>query len=157
MMATVTRNLPEKSIKWLQDLIQVNLDSRDGFKEAADNLKAKDPTLVTMFRTLSSQRAQQASELKALVTGNSDEEPTNSGSVAAAAHRAWMDIRTALGGGEKAVLSEAERGEDHIKGKYEEAIKDLGGCSCTEVLRRHYTNVKASHDKVRDLRDSPRS
>src|SRR3954464_8193756 len=44
MMATVTRNLPEKSIKWLQDLIQVNLDSRDRFKEAADNLKAKDPT-----------------------------------------------------------------------------------------------------------------
>jgi uncharacterized protein (TIGR02284 family) len=153
VMATVTRNLPEKSITWLQDLIQVNLDSRDGFKEAADNLKAKDPALVTMFRTLSSQRAQQASELKAIVASNS-EEPTDSGSVAAAAHRAWMDIRTALGGGEKAVLSEAERGEDHIKGKYEEALKDLGSCTCTETLRRHYTNVKASHDKVRDLRDS---
>src|SRR5262245_61959677 len=133
-MATITRNLPEKSIKWLQDLIQVNLDSRDGFKEAADNLKAKDPTLVTMFRTLSSQRAQQASELKALVASNSDETPTDSGSAAAAAHRAWMDIRTALGGGEKAVLSEAERGEDHIKAKYEDALKDLGSCPCTETL-----------------------
>ena len=74
--------------------------------------------------------------------------------MSAAAHRTWMDIRTALGAGEQAVLSEAERGEDHIKEKYQEALKDLGSCSCTEVLRRQYTAVKAPHDKVRNLRDS---
>jgi uncharacterized protein (TIGR02284 family) len=152
-MATATTNLPEKSINWLNDLIQVNLDSRDGFKEAADNLKGKDSSLITMFRTLSNQRAAQASELQALVATNS-EDPADKGSVAAAAHRTWMDIRTALGGGEKAVLEEAERGEDHIKGKYEDALKDLGNCSCTTTLRKQYANVKASHDKVRDLRDS---
>ena len=152
MTATIS-NLPEKSVKWLQDLIQVNLDSRDGFQEAADNLKAKDASLVNYFREVSSQRASQAKELQSLVAAN-DEKPTKSGSAAAAAHRTWMDIRTALGGGEHAVLSEAERGEDHIKGKYEEALKDLGGCTCTEVLRRQYTAVKASHDKVRNLRDS---
>ena len=127
-MATVTRTLPEKSIKWLQDLIQVNLDSRDGFNEAA--------------------------ELQAIVANYAEEEPTDSGSVAAAAHRAWMDIRAALGGGTKAILSEAERGEDHIKAKYEDALEALGSCTCTETLRRHYVNVKASHDKVRDMRDN---
>ena len=31
-MTTTTMKLPEKSIKWLQDLIQVNIDSRDGFR-----------------------------------------------------------------------------------------------------------------------------
>jgi hypothetical protein len=39
-MTANTLNLPEKSIDWLQDLIQLNIDSRDGFKEAADELEA---------------------------------------------------------------------------------------------------------------------
>ena len=151
-MTTTTMKLPEKSIKWLQDLIQVNIDSRDGFKEAADNVKGKDGTLVSFFRELSNQRASQAGELQALVASHA-EKPTKSGTLSAAAHRTWMDIRTALGGGEQAVLSEAERGEDHVKEKYKEALKDLGSCSCTEILRRQYTAIKASHDKVRDLRD----
>jgi uncharacterized protein (TIGR02284 family) len=64
-----------------------------------------------------------------------------------------MDLRSAFGGGEHAILSEAERGEDHIKAKYEEAIKDLKGCTCVTILGRQYSTVVASHDAVRDLRD----
>ena len=152
-MTTTTMKLPEKSIKWLQDLIQVNIDSRDGFEEAADNLKGNDGSLVSFFHELSSQRALQASELQALVASNA-ERPTKSGSVAAAAHRNWMDIRTALGGGAQAVLNEAERGEDHLKEKYEEALKELGSSFCTATLRKHYSAIKASHDQIRGLRDS---
>ena len=91
-MSTTTMNLPAKSINWLQTLIQVNLDSRDGFKEAADNLKGKSASLETMFCRLSDERGAQANELQAMVASNA-EQPTKSGSVAAAAHRAWMDIR----------------------------------------------------------------
>ena len=152
-MATATMNLPEKSIDWLQDLIQINIDSRDGFKEAADNLKSENSSLVSMFRELSNDRAAQATELQAMVASNA-EEPTKAGSMAASVHRTWMDIRTALGGGVHAVLSEAERGEDHIKAKYEDAIKDLGNCGCVPTLRTHFAAVKASHDAVRNLRDA---
>ncbi|MBL9082427.1 MAG: PA2169 family four-helix-bundle protein [Planctomycetales bacterium] len=155
-MNTTFSNLPEKSLDWLQDLIEINIDSSKGFKEAADNLqdmKEKDLPLESMFRSLSADRARQADELQAIVASNA-KKPTESGSVAAAAHRTWMDLRTALGGGQQAVLSEAERGEDHIKAKYEEALQELGSCPCTQVLRRHYDAVKASHDKVRDLRDA---
>jgi uncharacterized protein (TIGR02284 family) len=151
-MATATMNLPEKSINWLQDLTQINIDSRDGFKVAADHLKENHSTLEAMFRRLSNERADQANELQAMVAHNA-KTPEKSGSVSAAAHRAWMDIRSALGGGEHAILSEAERGEDHIKNKYEEALQDLGGCICADALRRHYAAVKASHDAVRTLRD----
>lgn len=152
-MATSTMKLPQKSIDWLQDLIQINIDSRDGFKDAADQLKDKHSNLESLFRTLSGERSAQARELQALVAANS-ERPTQDGSMSAAAHRAWMDLRSALGGGEHAILSEAERGEDHIKAKYEEAMKDLAGCGCCETLRRQYASVKTSHDKVRDLRDA---
>ncbi|MGC3968181.1 MAG: PA2169 family four-helix-bundle protein [Pirellulales bacterium] len=149
-------NLPEKSLEWLQDLIEINIDSSKGFAEAADklqDLKEKDLAVESMFRELSRNRAMQANELQAIVASNA-EKPTDSGSVAAAAHRTWMDLRAALGGGEHAVLSEAERGEDAIKAKYEEALQDLGSCPCTQVLRKHFTAVKASHDRVRDLRDA---
>lgn len=149
-------NLPESSLDWLQDLIEINIDSSKGFGEAAEKLgemKQKDRPVEAMFRSLSADRSAQAQELKAIVSANRAK-PTDSGSVAAAAHRTWMDLRAALGGGEQALLSEAERGEDQIKAKYEEALKDLGTCPCTQVLRRHYVAVKASHDKVRDLRDA---
>jgi uncharacterized protein (TIGR02284 family) len=64
-----------------------------------------------------------------------------------------MDLRSTFGGGEDAILSEAERGEDHIKAKYEEAIADLKGCSCVPTLTREYASVVASHNTIRDLRD----
>lgn len=150
-MPTAT-NLPEKSIDWLQDLIQLNIDSRDGFQEAADDLKTKGGSLASLFRDFALERAGQARELQSVVSANA-EMPEKSGSVAAATHRTWMNLRTALGGGDHAVLSEAERGEDHIKEKYEEALQDLGSCSCTTILRRQYDAIKAAHDKVRDLRD----
>jgi uncharacterized protein (TIGR02284 family) len=152
-MLTKTMNLPAKSINWLQDLIQINLDSRDGFREAAENLHQDHNAFEPLFRNLANDRATQADELQELVAVNA-EAPQKSGSAVAAAHRAWMDLRTALGGGAKAIMAEAERGEDHIKAKYEEALNDLGNCSCTTILKRHYAAVKASHDTMRDLRDS---
>jgi uncharacterized protein (TIGR02284 family) len=151
IMATVTQ-LPEKSIDWLQSLIQTNLDSMKGFAEAAENLQGRGSSLEALFCNLSRERSEQAAELQALVGANR-EDPEAHSSMTAAAHRAWMDLRTALGGGDKAVLEEAERGEDYIKDRYEEALQDLGNCPCTQVLRHQYAAVKASHDKVKELRD----
>lgn len=153
-MAMTTNTLSQKSIDWLQSLTQINIDSRDGFKEAADNLKDSNATLSNRFCQLASARDSQANELQSMVASNA-EMPTKSGSFTAAAHRTWMDIRSALGGGDQAILDEAERGEDHIKAKYEEALKDMGGSEpCCETLRRHLAAVQVAHDEVKALRDS---
>ncbi len=153
-MSTHTPTLTQKSIDWLQSLIQINIDSRDGFREASENLKYSNPTLSERFCHLSSARDRQADELQAMVAGNA-ETPTTSGSFSAAAHRTWMDLRAVLGGGDQAILDEAERGEDQIKAKYEEALKDMGGNEpCCDTLREHFAAVKSSHDEVKALRDS---
>lgn len=153
-MAMSTHTLSQKSIDWLQSLTQMNIDSRDGFKEASENLKDSNPSLANRFCQWASSRDQQASELQAMVASNA-ETPTKSGSFSAAAHRTWMDLRSALGGGDQAILHEAERGEDQIKAKYEEALKDMGGMeTCCETLRRHLAAVQTSHDEVKALRDS---
>ena len=90
---SATMNLPEKSVSWIQDLIQINLDSRDGFKDAAQHLKDEHSTLEAMFRRLGAERDAQAKELQTLVAKNA-EKPQKSGSATAAVHRAWMDLRS---------------------------------------------------------------
>ena len=151
-MAMETKtSLSKETIEKLQELVQVNIDSHDGFNDAASN--TEDMTISSLFRELASQREQQAAELRTLVAANF-EEPDREGSYAAAAHRAWMDLRAAFGGGTHAMLSEAERGEDHIKGKYEEILKECAGSAITDVLNRQYRAVKLAHDRVRDVRDT---
>lgn len=144
-------NLSNDTISALQDLIQVNLDSRDGFRHASASLQ--EVAVSNMFLQLAEDRDRQAFELQSLVNNNG-ESPTHDGSYAAAAHRTWMDLRTALGGGLTAVLQEAERGEDYIKGQYESCIKNNAGSAASDVLHRQYAAVKASHDRVRDMRDA---
>lgn len=143
--------LTDKTIETIQGLISVNIDSRDGFKEAAE--KVEHNSVAQLFCDLAEQRNQQVSELRTLVHSN-DEEAEDAGSMAAAAHRAWMDLRAAFGAGTQAMLDEAERGEDHIKAQYEEALKECAGSAVTDVLNRQYAAVKNAHDRVRDLRDS---
>lgn len=153
-MATESKlTLTPETIDLLQELVQVNIDSRDGFRHAAGELE--EVAVANMFTQLADERDHQAQELRSLMTLN-DEEAPKEGSFAAAAHRTWMDLRTALGGGLQTVLDEAERGEDHIKAKYEDAMKKHAGTAISDVLHRQFAAVKAAHDRVRDMRDAHR-
>lgn len=143
--------LTQDTIDALQDLIQVNIDSRDGFRNAAEHIDVM--AISEMFNDFAAQRDQQAAELRTLISANL-ETPNDSGSVSAAAHRMWMDLKSALGGGEASILSEAERGEDYIKGKYEDVLKHNAGSAVNDVLQRQYAAVKMAHDRVRDMRDA---
>lgn len=150
-MASQTKtSLDKQTIATLQDLIQINVDARAGLAEAAE--KVSDVTLSATFEQIALERQDHIAELRTLVTANA-EKPDSSGSVAAAAHRAWMDLRAALGGGPQAILSEAERGEDHIVAKYESALDAAGAGPVADVLRRQFVSVKKAHDRIRDLRD----
>lgn len=150
MSARTKTTLSKDAIAVLQDLIQINIDSRDGFNEAIEKIDVV--SLSATFEQIARQRNDQISELRTLVAANA-EEPEKKGSVPAAMHRAWMDLRSVLGGGATAILSEAERGEDHIKAKYEEALKSKDVAAVRDVIERQYVAVKKSHDRIRDLRD----
>ncbi len=145
-------DLNEATLSKLQKLIRANIDSFDGFREAAKEVTDKE--IATLFTELSDQRSAMASKLQKYVEFNG-EEAEEDGSVAAATHRIWMNIRSKLAGGDAhAVLAEAERGEDHIKAAYEDVLKETGGSAMNDVLTDQYRAVKAAHDRVRDLRDA---
>lgn len=143
--------LNEEIITAVQELIEINIDSYNGFKQAAK--QTADTPLPCLFDELADQRVSQAVALQKLVIRNG-EEPISEGSIEGRIHRAIMDWRETLGGGPISVLKEAERGEDYIKAKYEAVLTKTAGSAVTDVLNHQYAAVRTAHDRVRDLRDA---
>jgi uncharacterized protein (TIGR02284 family) len=75
-------------------------------------------------------------------------EKKESGSVAGALHRAWIDTKASLGGGDKTILESVESGEDKAKEAYEKALAATLPPDIAEVVRRQAQRVRTAHDKV---------
>lgn len=136
----------------LQKLSGTLRDGEKGFADASEH--ATDASLKSMFSELSTQRASMAAQLEPLVS-QYGEKPREGGSVGAALHRTWLNVRDAVTGrDDTAVVSEAERGEDVAKGNYEEVLKEELPADVRSLVEAQYAQVKASHDKVRDLKHS---
>lgn len=138
-------------IKTLNSLIETTLDSADGYAEAAKN--AKNGSLTSLFNERSTERRQVASALQQRVRLLGGE-PEDDGTVLASAHRMFVNLRTSLTSNDnKAVVEEVERGEDHIKSKFEDAMKDQDVSSDTRaVITDVYASVRNGHDQMRDIK-----
>ena len=130
------------------ELVEINADSRKGFQKARDLVT--EPELVRLFEAMANLREEQALELAKF---GEMEDPLKS-SFSGKLHRWWMDLRSTVSKDETlAVLEEAERGEDEIKGRYEKLLKKNPGTPLSSLLHSQYRAVKAGHDRIRDLRD----
>ena len=139
----------EELIECLNDLIQTCRDGESGFQTAADHIK--DTNLREFFEKCSVQRAQFASELRSEVRqlGGS---PTKSGSVSAAFHRGWMNIKSIVtGGSDAAIIAECERGEDAAVENYQRVLKQNLPPNVLPVVKHQFTEMKRSHDRIRAL------
>jgi uncharacterized protein (TIGR02284 family) len=143
--------MANEAVSTLNNLIETLKDGKNGFEAAAADVK--DPGVKSTFQQLATERGRLAGELQAEVRKLGGD-PETTGSAAAAAHRGWMNLKSALGGGEKAILSEAERGEDVAVKSFENAIKENLPADVASVVQRQYGQVKQAHDRVRDMRDS---
>jgi uncharacterized protein (TIGR02284 family) len=137
-------------IKVLNSLIETTLDSVDGYNEAAKD--AGNPGYQTLFQQRATERRQVVNELQGevRVLGGT---PDDDGTVLAAGHRVFLKLRDSLTKGDESVINEVERGEDHIKAKYEAALEDAElSASVRNVVVRAYSSVKSGHDQMRDLK-----
>ena len=138
----------------LKKVIETARDGEKGFREAAEHFKS--PELKSMAQRVSAERASFARELEPeLHTEKGDEKI--GGSVEGALHRAWVDIKTALGGGDQTILDWLEQGEDYAKKIYGEALKSNLSSAAQLIVRRQYDRVLATHDQVKALRDQSRA
>jgi uncharacterized protein (TIGR02284 family) len=143
----------EHDISVLNDLITTTIDSADGFERSADNVKGTE--LERMFSEFARERRQIVGRFQQHVRSELRGDAADDGSMTAAMHRRFEDLRTAFGGGDKAVIEEVERGEDHIKAKYQAALKDekLDG-ECRALIAEAFESIKAGHDRASLLKHS---
>jgi uncharacterized protein (TIGR02284 family) len=140
-------------ISTLNSLIETLKDGQEGFKQSASGVD--DPQLKTIFDTLALQRSKFAGELHNEVVRLGDSEPETSSSATGAIHRTWINIKSAVTNRDRhAILAEAERGEDAAVDAYEDAMQEDLPAPIREIVTRQQTEVKAAHDKIRNLRDA---
>ncbi|MGZ3862269.1 MAG: ferritin-like domain-containing protein [Bacteroidia bacterium] len=147
-------NNKEKSIDVLNSLLEINNDRIEGYKHAAD--ETDESTLKSLFSELAetSKKCKQelSSEIKKM-GGTPKEGTATSGKI----YRVWMDVKAALTNkNRKAILSSCETGEDVAVKAYEDAL-DQAEFVATEhqqLIKKQYTEIKAGHDKVKNLRDA---
>jgi uncharacterized protein (TIGR02284 family) len=138
-------------ISTLDDLIATSLDGEAGFRTCADNVK--NPTLKTFFEQKAERCRLGAAQLQAIVREMGGD-PQRGSSMSGTMHRFWVNIRGTISGmDDHAILDECERGEDTAKQAYEAALKqDLPG-DVRRVIENQYSEVKANHDRVKELRN----
>jgi uncharacterized protein (TIGR02284 family) len=139
-------------ISTLNGLIETCKDGQKGFKEAAEGVERSD--LKTLFYEFSQQRAEFAGVLQELVRSMGGD-PENSGSMAGAVHRGWIDLKSAITGKDDgAILNECERGEDSAKDTYAQALESHLPANVDDVVRQQSQAVLAAHNRIRSLRNS---
>ena len=108
-----------------------------------------------MFTSRAAERRQVATQLQAEVSRLGGT-PEDDGTALAAAHRMFLNLKAAVvARDDKAIVGEVERGEDHIKAKFEDARKD--GELSPEVraaIQQGYGSVRQGHDQMRDLKQA---
>lgn len=142
----------DEIVSLLEKLVETCLDGQNGFRDSAEHVK--DESLKRIFDQASLDRGQFAGELENEIIRHGKHDPKREGSATASLHRGWINLKASLGGGDQSILSSAEAGEDNAKKQYEEALqKNIPG-DLRSIIERQAASVRATHNKVRDLRDA---
>jgi len=143
------------AINVVENLIETCKDGLKGYHDAAEH--AKSPTLKSYFNEQSAERARLAQELQTQLATLGKPDKEVSGSVGGAMHRAWLDTKAHLGGGDKTILESVEAGEDTAKDTYNKALSGTLPSTLMEIVRRQAASVQRAHDKVKMLRDEAKA
>ena len=137
-------------IHLLNGLIETTIDSAAGYAEAAKD--AESGHYKSLFEHRAAERRAVVSDLQGEVRRLGGE-PEDDGSILAAAHRVFVNLRDALSKGDAAVISEVESGEDFIKAKFEKALEDTDvELETRAAITKAWGSIKAGHDQMRDLK-----
>lgn len=140
-------------IRTLNSLIATTVDSVDGYRSSAEAVD--NPRYAEMFTSRAAERSSVAEQLRAEVRrlgGN----PEDDGTALAGGHRAFLNLKAAVTGrDDQGIVNEVERGEDHIKSKFEEALADDKlSPECRSLIESAYGSVRSGHDEMSRLKHS---
>jgi uncharacterized protein (TIGR02284 family) len=139
----------------LQDLVECSKDGEYGFRACAEQAKRQDLKSTLLQRADDCRNgAQELNNLIRQLGGKTED----GGSAMGAMHRGWVSVKTTLTSyDDKAVLEEAERGEDNAKARYRKAMQKQLPDNVRQVVERQLRAVERNHDQVKMLRDQLRA
>lgn len=138
-------------ISTLNGLIVTCKDGQNGFMTAAEGIERSE--LKAVFYEFAQQRTQFMGVLQELVRSLGGD-PEDTGSLSAALHRGWMDIKSLVTGkDEEAILNECERGEDYAKDAYTAALKTGLPANIDSVVAQQSQAILAAHNRIKALRN----
>lgn len=136
--------------KKLKELLEKNYDAEKGYKLAAEKVKNK--RLKTFFSERAQERYDFGHELKSEIS-NFGEAPDKGTSLAADAHRSWMNLKASFSSDkDEAVLEEAIRGEKAAIEEYEDILKESEiPASTGNILMKQKNAIEASLKELKTL------
>ncbi|HYD12436.1 MAG TPA: PA2169 family four-helix-bundle protein [Allosphingosinicella sp.] len=134
----------------LDDLIITLIDSIKGYENSAE--KAEAARYKGFFEEMAQDRRSALTLLQEASRAQGGT-PADYGSAAGTLHRRVEDLRVALGGGDKAIIKEVERGEDYLKEEFERVLNDERmSPAVMSAVREAYESVRRGHDEASDLK-----
>jgi uncharacterized protein (TIGR02284 family) len=134
---------PEETIQHLNELIETCRNGELGYRTAAEHVR--NTQLETVFNDYSKQRTEFARQLQAEVSRLGGT-PADSGTVAAALHRGWIDLKSGLSGGDgAAIVAACETGEDAAAAAFER-VADMNLTGQTKLLvETQWRKIQEAH------------
>ena len=141
----------DKNLVTLKTLADTLSDSINGYRDAAEHVQASE--YRELFTSMASDREAALNSLNALIEEHGAEGETG-GTTLGHLHQSWLDFKARVTGrDDKAIINEVERGEDYLKGKFEDAMKlENLDASTRTAIDEAYSSVRQGHDRVSALK-----
>jgi uncharacterized protein (TIGR02284 family) len=136
----------EETIDLLNELIHVCKDGEHGYRTAAEDVR--NSQLQSVFGEYAKQRSSCARQLQAEVERLGGA-ATDSGTLTAAVHRGWMDLKAALSGGDGgAIIAACETGEDYALAAFERVVNAGITGESLSIVEKQCGKLKEAHTRL---------
>jgi uncharacterized protein (TIGR02284 family) len=143
--------MADDSLDIIAKLIETCRDGQAGYLEAAE--LARNHALRGFFSNRAMERARFAAELEHIAIRLGEADPSRGPSLANQLHRAWIDLKNRLGGGDASVLESVEVGESNAQHHYRAALQAGLPPEMHRVVEEQAESISAALDQIRTLRD----
>ena len=134
----------------LNDLLEMTIDGKKGYQEAANHVK--NDVLNLLFERHSAEREIFARQLASLISGRSGK-PATQGNLEATIHRVWMGLKSLLSSGDELTLiNEAIRGEDAALDTYTDVLSYDLTRNERKIIHSQYEDIERSRQQLMQLK-----
>lgn len=135
----------------LQSVIDILIDSQEALQQIGHELKEEGLKRYLLAESL--MRAEFRGEVESVLHREGVHDITESGTTAGTVHRAWADLKSTLGGGDRSLLATAVQTEDGARSTYEKAMETYLPLPVRQLLTSQGEHIRLAHEALKEARD----